>query len=170
MKLSEAAAGPAVALDADTAAISTAGGLKLLARGEDRGTLACGSAQTGFSIVAAAGVVDCFAVVAGPAAAVASQIRWRRISGHGEALVVEKVSVESPQRLFARAMASFYDAGQQPYFVTMNADLAGPPECALVWIAGGETRSIAAPAELARGQCSDAQPWSKVMKRSLRKA
>src|SRR5258706_2623243 len=151
MKLDEVATGTAVALDADTAAISTTEGLKLLARGEDHGTLACGSERAGFAIVAQAGVVDCFDVVAGPAAAVASQIRWRRVSGHGEALVVEKVSVENAGRLFAPAMASFYHARYQPYFVTMNADLARPHEGALVWISGGGTRSIQAPAGLSRG-------------------
>jgi hypothetical protein len=170
VKLDEVATGPAVALDADTAAISTSQGLKLLARGEEHGALACGSARAGFSIVPEAGAVDCFDVIAGPAASVASQIRWRRISGHGEPLVVEKVSVENPDRLFARAMASFYDAGQQPYFVTLNASNSGPAGCALIWIAGGEARSIAAPADLPRGQCSDVEPWSRLVKRALRKA
>jgi len=114
--------------------------------------------------------VDCFDVIAGPAIAVASQIRWRRITGHGDPLVVEKVSVESPGRLFARAMASFYDSGHQPYFVTMNADLTGPPQCALIWMAGGEARSLSAPADLPRGQCSDVGPMSRLLKRALRKA
>ena len=70
----------------------------------------------------------------------------------------------------ARAMASFYDAGQQPYFVTLNADLSGAPQCALVWIAGGEMRSIAAPENLARGRCSDVDAWVPIVKRTLRKA
>lgn len=169
-KLEEPATGTVIALDPNTAAISTTQGLKLLQRGADQGILACGSNRSAHAVVAQAGVVDCFDVVAGPAAALASQIRWRRISGAGEALVVEKVSVESANRLFARAMASFYDSGHQPYFVTMNADQAQPPECALVWIAGGETRSIAAPPEISRGECADTEPWARVMKRTLRKA
>ena len=170
VKVDEVATGTAVALDASHAAISTVQGLKLLARGESSGTLACGSPRSASTIVAEAGVIDCFDVVAGPAAAVASQMRWRRLSGTGEALVVEKVSVENPGRIFARAMATFYDAGQQPYFVSMNADSAAAPECALVWIAGGELRSVPGPAELTRGQCSDAAPWSKLVKRKLRHA
>ena len=170
MKLDETAAGPAVALDANSAAISTAHGLKLLARGEEHGTLACGSARSAPAIVAEAGVVDCFDVVAGPAAAVATQIRWRRLSGRGDALVVEKVTVENPGRHFARAMVSFYDSGHQPYFVTLNADLAANSECALVWIAGGETRSIAAPPDLPRGKCADVGTWAGLVKRTLRKA
>jgi hypothetical protein len=169
MKVDETATGTAIALDPNTAAISTAQGLKLIARGEDQGTLACGTPRSAPSVVAQAGVIDCFDVVAGPAAGVATQMRWRRISGRGEALVVEKVSVESPGRLFARAMASFYDAGHQPYFVTVNADGAGAPECALVWIAGGERRSIAAPADLQRGRCSDVAAWTPLLKRNLRK-
>ncbi len=168
VKVDEVATGTAVALDANHAAISTAQGIKLLARGESSGTLACGSPRSAPTIVAEAGVIDCFDVVAGPAAAVASQMRWRRLSSTGEALVVEKVSVENPSRVFARAMVTFYDAGHQPYFVTMNADFAAAPECALVWIAGGELNSVPGPAELTRGQCSDAAPWSKVMKRKLR--
>ena len=168
VKVDEVATGNAVALDANHAAISTAQGLKLLARGESSGTLACGSPRSAPTIVAEAGVIDCFDVVAGPAAAVASQMRWRRLSSTGEALVVEKVTVENPSRVFARAMVTFYDAGHQPYFVTMNADFAAAPECALVWIAGGELRSVPGPAELTRGQCSDAAPWSKLVKRKLR--
>ncbi len=170
VKLEEPATGIVIPLDANNAAISTAQGLKLLARGADHGILACGSNRSAHSVVAKAGVVDCFDVVAGPAAAAAAQIRWRRISGAGDALVVEKISAGSANRQFARAMASFYDAGHQPYFVTMNADRSVPPECALVWIAGGETRSIAAPAGLARGQCSDTDSWAGLMKRTLRKA
>ena len=166
VKLEEAATGTVIPLDANTAAISTAQGLKLLSRGADQGILACGSSRSAPSVVAKAGVVDCFDVVAGPAA----QIRWRRISGTGEALVVEKVSAGSAGRQFAGAMASFYDAGHQPYFVTMNADASAPPECALVWIAGGETRSIAAPPELPRGRCLETGPWAQLTKRTLRKA
>src|SRR5262249_5571391 len=99
-----------------------------------------------------------------------TQVRWRRISGNGEALAVEKITVENPDRLFVRAMASFYDAGHQPYFVTMNADYAKAPDCALVWIAGGEARSIAGPSNLTRGQCSDIRSWSGLVKRTLRQA
>jgi len=170
VKVDEVATGTAVPLDPDHAAISTSQGLKILARGEDHGTLACGSSRVGFSIVAQAGVIDCFDVVAGPAAAVATQIRWRRLSGRGDALVVEKVTVENPDRLFARAMASFYDNGHQPYFVTLNADYKASPDCAIVWIAGGETRSIPAPPGLSRGQCSDVGAWTKLVKRPLRPA
>ena len=170
VKVDETATGTAVALDANSAAVSTSQGLKILERGEEHGTLACGNSRSASSVVPQAGVVDCFDVVAGPASAVATQIRWRRISPRGEALVIEKVSVENPGRLFARAMASFYDAGQQPYFVTLNADLSGAPQCALVWIAGGEMRSIAAPENLARGRCSDVDAWVPIVKRTLRKA
>jgi hypothetical protein len=170
VKVDENATGSAVALDGNHAAVSTTQGLKILERGEEHGTLACGTSRSAPSVVAQAGVIDCFDVIAGPAAAVATQIRWRRISARGEALVVEKVSVENPGRLFARAMASFYDAGHQPYFVTLNADAAGSPQCALVSIAGGETRSIAAPEDLARGRCSDVDAWAPLLKRTLRKA
>jgi len=170
VKVDESATGTATALDANTAAVSTAQGLKILERGEEHGTLACGTPRSAPAVVAQAAAVDCFDVIAGPASAVATQIRWRRISARGEALVIEKVSVENPGRLFARAMASFYDAGQQPYFVTINADLTGAPECALVWIAGGETRSLAAPDNLPRGRCSDVDAWTPIVKRTLRKA
>jgi hypothetical protein len=168
VKVDEEATGTVVALDANTAAISTAQGLKVLARGEERGTLACGSPRSAAAAVPQAGFVDCFDVIAGAAAA--TQLRWRRVSAQGEALVVEKVTVENPGRLFARAMASFYDAGHQPYFVTLNADTAGPPECALVWIAGGEMRSIAAPPDLARAECSQLASWAPLVKRHLRNA
>ena len=169
-KLDEAATGPAIALSSDAAAISTAQGLKLLHRGEDHGALACGSSRVGFTIVASAGAIDCFDVVAGPAPAIASQIRWRRISGAGEALVVEKVSVEAPDRLFMRAMANFYDAGNQPYFVTHRGDSPQAPDCALLWTAGGEVHSIPAPEGMQRGECADATRWSKVIRRTLRNA
>jgi hypothetical protein len=168
VKLDEQATGNAVALDADTAAISTAQGLKLLFRGADQGALACGSARSAPSIVAAAGVIDCIDIVAGPAPAIASQIRWRRISSAGEALVVEKLTVEDSNRVFMRGMVSFYDAGHQPYFVTMRADHASAPECALVWTANGEMRSLPGPADMTIRQCSDPSPWSKVIKRTLR--
>jgi hypothetical protein len=170
VRLDEDATGTVFALDDRTAAISTARGLKILARGHDQGVLACGSPRSTPLVVAEAGVVDCFDVIAGPATSVATQIRWRRISGRGEALVVEKLTVENPGRVFARATATFYDAGQQPYFVTMNADASTPGDCALLWIAGGEARSLPAPAEVSRAQCSEVTAWSPLLKRGLRKA
>ena len=167
-KIDEIATGTAVALDADHAAIGTPRGLKILRRGDDHGILACGSERSAPSVVAAAGVIDCVDVVAGPAAAVASQIRWRRISSGGEALVVEKLTVESPGRVFLQPMVTFYDAGYQPYFVTMKEKDYGAPECALVWTAGGEAYALPAPAGMTLRQCSDAEPWSKVTRRPLR--
>jgi hypothetical protein len=169
-KLDEAATGNVVAIGGDAAVISTAQGLKLLRRGDDHGILACGSTRSTPAVLATAGVIDCFDVVAGPAPAIATQIRWRRISSAGEALVVEKLGVEAPDRLFIRAMASFYDAGNQPYFVTHRGDASQAPECALRWVAAGELQSVAAPPGMTRGECSDAAPWSKVLRRTLRNA
>jgi len=168
VKLEEPATGSAVALDSQTAAISTTQGLKMLKRGEDHGILACGNARSTPSIVAAAGVIDCVDVVAGPAAAVASQIRWRRISSGGEALVVEKLSVENPGRVFLRPTIEFYDAGHQPYFVTMKEKDSAAPECALTWVAGGEAHTVPAPEGMTLGQCSEAEPWSRATRRALR--
>jgi hypothetical protein len=167
VKLDEAATGEAIVLDPNTAVISTAQGLKILYRGEDQGALACGSQKSTPSVVAKAGVIDCIDVVAGPAERVASQIRWRRISGAGEALVVERLSAEEPDRVFLRPMVSFYDAGHQPYFVTLRADRTRP-ECALLWTAGGEVHSLRAPEGMTLGQCSDAIAWSRVVRRQLR--
>ena len=168
LQLEEKATGIVVALDSNTAAISTAQGVKILKRGEDHGILACGSSRSSPSLVPAAGVIDCVDVVAGPASAVASQIRWRRISSAGEALVVEKLSVEAPGRVFLRPMVTFYDAGNQPYFVTMKAQDAAMPECALAWVAGGEVHTVPAPEGMTLGQCSEAEPWSKASRRTLR--
>lgn len=167
LKLEETATGLAVALDRDTAAISTPQGLKILRRGEDHGVLACGTSRSTPSIVAAAGLIDCVDVVAGPASAVASQLRWRRISSAGEALVVEKLSVEAPGRVFLRPTVTFYDAGHQAYFVTLKKD-AAQPECALLWVAGGEAHTIPAPEGMTLRQCSEAEPWSKAARRTLR--
>ena len=168
LKLEEAATGRVVALDADTAAISTAQGVKILRRGEDQGILACGSSRSASSIVAAAGAIDCVDVVSGPAAAVASQIRWRRISSAGEALVVEKLSVEAPGRVFLQPTVTFYDSGHQPYFVTLKESDNAAPECALAWVAGGEVHTLRAPEGMTLPQCSEAEPWSKAARRTLR--
>jgi|SRR5688572_14691700 len=168
LKLEEPATGVAVALDADTAAIATQQGLKILKRGADHGILACGNSRSAPSIVAAAGVIDCVDVVAGPAAAVASQIRWRRISGAGEALVVEKLSVEAPGRVFLRPMVTFYDTGHQAYFVTLREKEQAAPECALAWVAGGQVHTVPAPEGMTLRQCSEAEHWSRATRRTLR--
>ena len=168
LKLEEPGTGLAVALDSQTAAISTPQGVKILKRGEDHGILACGNSRSSPSIVAAAGVIDCVDVVAGPAAAVASQIRWRRISGAGDALVVEKLSVEAPGRVFLRPMVTFYDTGNQPYFVTLKERDSTAPECALAWVAGGQVHTVPAPEGMTLRQCSEAEPWSKATRRALR--
>jgi len=168
LRLEEPATGFAVALDRDTAAISTAQGLKILKHGEDHGILACGNPRSTPSIVAAAGVIDCVDVVSGPALAVASQIRWRRISSEGEALVVEKLSVEAPGRVFLQPTVTFYDTGHQPYFVTVKEKDNAAPECALAWVAGGEVHTLRAPEGMTLPQCSDAEPWSRAAHRMLR--
>ena len=168
VKLEETGTGLAIALDRDTAAISTPQGLKILKRGEDHGILACGNSRSTSSIVAAAGVIDCVDVVAGPAAAGASQIRWRRISSGGEALVVERLAVEAPGRVFLQPMVTFYDTGHQPYFVTMKGQDAAAPECALAWVAGGEMHTVPAPEGMTLRQCSEAEPWSRATRRTLR--
>jgi hypothetical protein len=167
VKLDEAATGTVVALDRNHAVISTPQGMKILARGESQGVLACGSNRSAPSIVAAAGVVDCVDVVAGPAPAVPTQIRWRRISAAGEALIVEKLTAEEPDRVFMRPMVSFYDAGHQPYFVTLRRDPA-QPACALMWTANGESRSLPGPEGMKLGECSDPARWSRLLRRSLR--
>ena len=168
IKLEESATGLAVALDSQTAAISTPQGVKILKRGEDHGILACGNSRSAHSIVATAGVIDCVDVVSGPAAAVASQIRWRRISSAGDALVVERLSVEAPGRVFLRPMVTFYDTGNQAYFVTMKEKDSAAPECALAWVAGGEVHNVRAPEGMTLSQCSEAEPWSKATRRTLR--
>jgi hypothetical protein len=168
VKLDEAATGQVIPLDPDTAAISTAQGVKLLYRGEDQGTLVCGSNRSAVSIVREAAVIDCIDTV-GAASANPSQIRWRRISVAGEALAVERLGTEAPDRIFARAAVSFYDPGHQPYFVTLRADPARP-ECALVWAAGDERRSLPAPEGMNAAQCADPGEWSKLLRRTLRRA
>ena len=167
VKLDETATGNVVVLDRNTAAISTAQGVKLLFRGAEQAALACGSQRSASTIVAKAGLIDCVDIVAGAAAAVVTQIRWRRLSSAGEALVVERLGVEDTDRVFLRPTVSFYDAGHQPYFVTHRSDQARP-ECALLWTAGGEKHSLRAPDEMTFGQCADAAAWSKVVRRTLR--
>jgi len=157
-----------VALDSDTAAISTTQGLKILKRGEDHGILACGSSRSTPSIVAVAGVIDCVDVVSGPGPARVSQIRWRRISSAGDALVVEKLSVDAPGRVFLQPTVTFYDTGHQPYFVTMKEKDDAAPQCALAWVAGGEVHTLPAPEGMTLPQCSDAEPWSRAARRTLR--
>lgn len=169
-KLDEHATGPAIALGPDHAVLNTAQGMKILGRGDEHAALACGSQRSAASIVAQAGIVDCVDVVSGPAPAVPNVIRWRRISGAGEALVVERLAVEAPDRVFHRAMISFYDNGHQPYFVTRRAADPARPECALMWTAGGEQRTLAGPEGMTLRQCAEPSEWAKQLRRPLRVA
>src|SRR5215470_14414133 len=78
--------GGAAALNPETVFYFYQGEARVIRKGEALSSRICGTTLAGASVPPGAPVVDCVNVMAGPARAVATQIRFRRMSAGGEVL------------------------------------------------------------------------------------
>ena len=163
-------------LDQETVAVpggdGNAYGMLLIHRGETVPKPACGSLSSSWAIPPGGGLIDCFDVISGPARAVATRLRFRRITAAGQTLNDKMIAVEAPGRVFLRPMVEFYDELNTAYFITVieNEWLSTDPHCAAVAVGAGAPRLIAGPPGLSIRNCSESSIWAKVLGRPLQDA
>ena len=140
---------------------------KLIHEGESAATEACGPPVVVATVPSGADVFDCVNVVAGPAAAVATSLRIRRMNAAGDMVRDQTIAVEGPGRVFVRPMVLFYDDSRTAHFVTMSDDTGAAAACALVTVGAEGPTVTPGPPDLSRGDCSEASAWSTVIGRRL---
>lgn len=168
-QIGDTGVGSATALNAQTVAYYDNGQARLIHEGESDGASVCGPGPAGASFPAGAGAVDCVEVVAGPARAVATTVRLRRVNASGSVLIDKTVAVEAPGRVFLQPMVTFYDDSATPYLVAMNEDYTGPRDCALVAVTADAVTFTAGPPALGGADCSEAASWAPLVNRTLRR-
>src|SRR5881397_3957715 len=166
-QIDDAGVGGAIVLNPETVLYYHDGQPKLIHEGETASRLACGPPLSAASVPAGANTYDCVNVVAGPASAVATRLRIRRMSASGDALSDKTISVESPGRVFMRPMVTFYNEAGTAYFVTKNADYHLKPDCGLLAVNAGEPTFTTGPSDMSGRDCSEASAWMKVLGQKL---
>ncbi len=153
--------GSATVLNPDTVAFFASGQMHVIHRGEVTSRPACPSGSLFATLTPDTRAIDCVDVLAGPASAVATKLRFRRVGTSMDKVV----SVEGPGRVFLVPAVEFYDDLERPYFVTINAWPYEHPQCAIVTV---DDAFIQGPPEMSARDCSEAPVWSKVARRALR--
>jgi hypothetical protein len=167
-QIDDAGVGGATILNAKTVAYFDNGEARMIHEGESAAIFVCGRGPAGASFPAGAEAVDCVDVLAGPASAVATTVRLRRISASRAVLNDKTIAVEGPGRVFLQPMVTFYDEGATAYLVTMNADFTVAPSCAIVAVDTGEVRFTAGSPAMRARDCSEASNWTPLLGRALR--
>jgi hypothetical protein len=163
----------AKALDRETVAVPGGDGnhygMLLIHEGETVPKPACGSLASAWTMPPGGGLIDCVDAISGPARAVPTQIRFRRISASGQTLNDKTISVDAPGRVFLRPMVEFYDELDTAYFITVieNERRSADPDCAIVAVGAGDPRFIAGPRGVSMRNCSESSTWAKVLGRPL---
>ena len=153
--------GSATVLNPDAVAFFASGQMHVIHRGDVTSRPACPSGSLFATLTPDTRAIDCVDVLAGPASAVATKLRFRRIGTSVDKVVV----VEAPGRVFLVPAVEFYDDRERPYFVTTNAWPYAHPECAIVTL---DNTFIPGPREMSGRDCSEAPFWSAIVGRALR--
>jgi hypothetical protein len=167
-RIDDAGVGGATVLNARTVAYYDNGEARLIHEGDAEATLVCGPGLAGASFPAGTEAVDCVNVVAGPAAAVATTVRFRRISASGAILNDKTIAVEAPGRVFLQPMVTFYDEEATAYLITLDHDFRVARNCAIVAVGVDEVRFTAGSPTLPARDCSEASSWTPLLGHALR--
>jgi hypothetical protein len=167
-KIDDAAVRGATAINAKTVAYFDNDEARLIHQGEVEAIFVCGRGPAGVSFPTGAEAVDCVDALAGPTPAVATMLRFRRISASAVVTIEKTIAVEGPNRVFLQPMVTFYDEGATAYFATMRAGLNVTPNCALLAVGAGEVRSVAGSPTMELRDCSQADNWTPMVGRALR--
>lgn len=167
-QIDDAGVGSATVLNARTVAYFHHGLARLIHEGESEAIFVCGRQLAGASFPPGAEAVDCVEVVAGPASAVATTVRFRRISASGSVINDKTIAVEGPGRVFLQPMVTFYDEGATAYLVTLNHDSTGPRDCAIVAVGVDEVTFTTGSPDMRARDCSEASSWMPLLGRAIR--
>jgi hypothetical protein len=155
-------------LDADTVLVRSHQGEALLRRGEYTPTPACPAppfAHVQLPPQSGPAAFDCVSVADRSASGRPTAVRVRRLHSGGEASIDVRVAANGAEQVLLHPFALFYDRKAQPYFVSIAAraapDFRAPdPDCALIVVENGRTRTLRPPAPLATANdCSLKTAW-----------
>jgi len=161
--------GGATIINPVTIAYFDHGRARMIHEGDAEAVFVCGEGLAGASFPQGAQVVDCVTVVAGPAAAVATTVRFRRIGATGQVVNDKTIATDGPSRVFLQPMVTFYDATARAYLVTINRESSEAPECAIVAVDADDVSFTPGPPGMRARDCSEADGWSALLGRPIRR-
>ncbi len=161
-QLDESGSGGVRRLSDDTVFFFGSGYGRLIDRGDRRSRPACAAPRAGVTIPRESAFIDCVDVAAGPAAAAATALHWRRSDTAGRTLADRTIAVDAPGRVFMGPLVGFYDARATPHFVTMVDKDYVTPRCTLMALDGDGAHSVVDPAPIKLHECSDPRVWSRL--------
>jgi len=144
-------------LDVDTVLVRGQQGEALLRRGEYTPTPVCAAlpfASVQLPPQSGPAAFDCTSVVDHGAGGRATSVRFRRLHPGGDASIDVAVAATGAEQVLLQSSARFYDRQARPYFVSIAAraapDFRAPdPDCALITVENGRTRTLRPPSPLA---------------------
>lgn len=161
-------------------------GARILRESDSATPLACGNKAAIPTVPPNRGFVDCVDHLAGPAPAVATALRVRRVDPAGELWSRHDFALEEPRRVFLSPAVSFYDEQGTPYLVTfrdpwMEVAADGPgqrgsasPEqlenvrCEVLRVGQDSAEPVPAPPGHSLSDCSEPAFWGRVLGRTLK--
>ena len=179
------APGRPVVLTPTTVLVFSNRGTQFLHQSDSEMPQACGDRKAIVTVPPGGGVVDCADHLAGPAAAIATSLRVRRVDPTGRPVAQQEFTAGDPGRVFLSPAVTFYDSKGTPYLVTFRDPWAqtlpdgsrqsgtASPErlaqiaCELIAVGPTQTPPIPAPAGHEVSDCSSAEFWSRALGREL---
>jgi hypothetical protein len=180
------APGRPMVLTPTTILVPMSGTARILRQSESEAPFACGDREAAVSVPPAGRVVDCVDHLAGPARAIATSLRVRRIDASGQPVAQQEFNTGETGRVFLKPAVSFYDDEGTAYLVTFRDPWAetlpdgsresvqATPErlqqisCELIAVGQGATAPVVAPPGHTVADCSSAVVWSRALGRGLR--
>jgi hypothetical protein len=174
-ELGDVGVGRPVVLDSETVVFWASGSARLVRHGDAESSAACPGpsfrgAPISMTVPPSGGIYDCSTPIAGPAAAVVTAMRWRRLDPHGRVLQELTLDTEAPDVVFMRPSVAYYDATGIAYFVTVNRDWRASSGCTLLAAEPEGVRRVASRPGLTSAGCTDPAGWARVLGRALSRA
>ena len=115
-----AAPGVPVVLTPTAVLVGSTEGAKILHKSESTPRLACGDKIAAPTVPPTGTFVDCVDHLAGPARAIATALRVRRVDSTGALVSQQEFTAGAPGRVFMGPVVRFYDDQGTPYLVTFR--------------------------------------------------
>lgn len=167
-KLDDVGVGGAVALNPDTVFFYSQGKPKIIHRDERSSRFVCEGPLPVATVPPGSELIDCVNPMAGPALAVATQIRFRRLTASGQVVNDKAISVDAPARVFLQPRVTFYDDRHTAYLVTLNERFSSVSDCALIAVDSGDPRLVVGPTKMLIRDCSEESVWAKLVQQRLK--
>ena len=182
-----AAPGKPIVLTPTAVLVGGTGGWKVLHESGATPQLACADRNAVPTVPPNGGFIDCADHLAGPARAIATSLRVRRVDPAGALVAQQEITTREPERVFLQPMVSFYDDQGTPYLVSFRDPWAqtsadGSPQrgsatpeslkniaCELIRVAPGPAGRVSAPPGHTVADCSSAEVWSRALGRTVKK-